>query len=149
VVGVGVRKAFGAAGEQPPAKIKGALYATERMGCSTDRKKPALSMAAAEKAESGYGGSCTGLAAFFSGGSLVAARCACSVRGRVSCCESGFGRGVFAAVAKSPRGRPESFRKLCRTGCEVTNRVQLWAQIKERPLWECGLEITDMHVFRW
>ena len=114
------------AGEQPPSKIKGALDATERWVAQPTDDNRRLAMAAAEKAELGTAAGCTGLAAFFSGGSLAPPEAPPVPPGEFLAAKAVSGAVIFAAVAKEPERAPEKFRSFVAQGVEVTNRVKLW-----------------------
>jgi hypothetical protein len=114
------------AGEQPPAKIKAALDATERWVAQPTEENRRAAMAAAEKAELGTAAGCTGLAAFFSGGSLAPPEAPPVPPGEFLAAKAVSGAVIFAAVAKEPERAPEKFRSFVAQGVEVTNRVKLW-----------------------
>jgi hypothetical protein len=114
------------AGEQPPSKIKAALDATERWVAQPTEENRRSAMAAAEKAELGTAAGCTGLAAFFSGGSLAPPEAPVVPPGEFLAAKAVSGAVIFAAVAKEPERAPERFRSFVAQGVEVTNRVKLW-----------------------
>jgi hypothetical protein len=114
------------AGENPPPKIKGALDASERWVAQPNEDNRRLAMAAAEKAELGTAAGCTGLAAFFSGGSLAPPDAPPVAPGEFLAAKAVSGAVIFAAVAKEPEKAPEKFRSFVAQGVEVTNRVKLW-----------------------
>ena len=60
-----------AAGEQPPAKIKASLDATERWIAQPNEENRRAAKEAADVAGVGSAAGCSGLGAFFSGGSLL------------------------------------------------------------------------------
>jgi hypothetical protein len=115
-----------AAGENPPPKIKGALDATEKWIAQPNEDNRRLAMAAAQKAELGTAAGCTGLAAFFSGGSLAPPEAPVVPPGEFLAAKAVSGAVIFAAVANEPERAPEKFRSFVAQGVEVTNRVKLW-----------------------
>jgi hypothetical protein len=115
-----------AAGENPPPKIKGALDATEKWIAQPNEDNRRLAMAAAQKAELGTAAGCTGVAAFFSGGSLAPPEAPVVPPGEFLAAKAVSGAVIFAAVANEPERAPEKFRSFVAQGVEVTNRVKLW-----------------------
>jgi hypothetical protein len=114
------------AGENPQAKIKAALDATERWIAQPNDDNRRLAMTAAQKAEVGTAAGCAGLAAFFSGGSLAPPDAPPVPPGEFLAAKAVSGAVIFAAVAKEPEKAPEKFRSFVAQGVEVTNRVKLW-----------------------
>jgi hypothetical protein len=119
-----------AAGENPPPKVKGALDATERWIAQPSEDNRRLAMAAAQKAELGTAAGCTGLAAFFSGGSLAPPEAPVVPPGKFLTAKAVSGAVIFAAVAQEPERAPEKFKSFVAQGVEVTNRVKLWESKK-------------------
>jgi hypothetical protein len=119
-----------AAGENPPPKVKGALDATERWIAQPSEDNRRLAMAAAQKAELGTAAGCTGLAAFFSGGSLSPPEAPVVPPGEFLTAKAVSGAVIFAAVAQEPEKAPEKFKSFVAQGVEVTNRVKLWESKK-------------------
>lgn len=115
-----------AAGENPPAKIRGALDATERWIAQPNEENRRLAMAAAQKADLGTAAGCAGLAAFFSGGSLAPPDAPVVPPGDFLTAKAVTGAVIFAAVSKDPERAPERFRSFVAQGVEVTNRVKVW-----------------------
>src|SRR5450631_1327860 len=115
-----------AAGENPQPKIKGALDATERWIAQPSEDNRRLAMAAAQKAELGTAAGCTGLAAFFSGGSLAPPEAPVVPPGEFLTAKAVSGAVIFAAVAQEPEKAPEKFRSFVAQGVDVSNRVKLW-----------------------
>jgi hypothetical protein len=115
-----------AAGENPQPKIKGALDATERWIAQPNEDHRRMAMAAAQKAELGTAAGCSGLAAFFSGGSLAPPDAPAVPPGEFLAAKAVSGAVIFAAVAKEPERAPEKFRSFVAQGVEVSNRVKLW-----------------------
>ena len=115
-----------AAGENPPPKIKAALDATEKWIAQPNEDNRRLAMAAAQKAELGTAAGCTGVAAFFSGGSLAPPEAPVVPPGEFLAAKAVSGAVIFAAVANEPERAPEKFRSFVAQGVEVTNRVKLW-----------------------
>ncbi len=119
-----------AAGENPPPKVKGALDATERWIAQPSEDNRRLAMAAAQKAELGTAAGCTGLAAFFSGGSLSPPEAPVVPPGEFLTAKAVSGAVIFAAVVPEPEKAPEKFKSFVAQGVEVTNRVKLWESKK-------------------
>jgi hypothetical protein len=115
-----------AAGENPPPKVKGALDATERWIAQPSEDNRRLAMAAAQKAELGTAAGCTGLAAFFSGGSLAPPEAPVVPPGEFLTAKAVSGAVIFAAVAQEPEKAPEKFKSFVAQGVDVSNRVKLW-----------------------
>ncbi len=113
-------------GENPPPKIKAALDATERWIAQPNEENRRLAMAAAQQAELGTAAGCSGLAAFFSGGSLAPPEAPAVPPGEFLTAKAVSGAVIFAAVAREPDKAPEKFRSFVAQGVEVTNRVKLW-----------------------
>jgi len=114
------------AGDNPPAKIKGALDATERWIAQPTEDNRRQAMAAAQKADLGTAAGCAGLSAFFSGGSLAPPDAPAVPPGEFLTAKAVAGAVIFAAVAKEPELAPERFRSFVAQGVEVTNRVKIW-----------------------
>jgi hypothetical protein len=115
-----------ASGENPPPKIKGALDATERWIAQPSEDNRRLAMAAAQKAELGTAAGCTGLAAFFSGGSLAPPEAPVVPPGEFLTAKAVSGAVIFAAVAQEPEKAPEKFKSFVAQGVDVSNRVKVW-----------------------
>jgi len=113
-------------GENPPPKIKAALDATERWIAQPNEENRRSAMAAAQQAELGTAAGCSGLAAFFSGGSLAPPEAPPVPPGEFLTAKAVSGAVIFAAVAREPDKAQEKFKSFVAQGVEVTNRVKLW-----------------------
>src|ERR1017187_7742771 len=115
-----------AAGDNPQPKIKAALEATEKWIAQPSEDNRRGAMAAAQKAELGKAAGCTGVAAFFRGGSPAPPEAPVVPPGEFLSAKAVSGAVIFAAVAKEPERAPEKFKSFVAQGVEVTNRVKVF-----------------------
>src|SRR5262245_7840565 len=86
----------------PAGKIQGALDATERWIAQPTEENRRAAYAAGEVAEFSTGAGCTGMAVFFSGGSLAPPNCPAVPPGDFLTAKAVAGAVIFAAIATEP-----------------------------------------------
>jgi len=115
-----------AEGETPAPVRKAALDATERWITQPTDENRRAAMRAAEAATFGTAAGCTGLAVFFSGGSLGPPDQALVPPGEFMSAKALTGAVKLAAVSTEPEQAPEKFRGFIAQGLDVVSKLKLW-----------------------
>jgi hypothetical protein len=115
-----------AAGTEPAPNIKASLDATEKWIAQPTDENRRAAMKAAEEADLGTAAGCTGVAAFFSSGSLGPPDQPAVPPGPYLTAKAVTGAVIFAAVKVEPEKAPEKYRIYLDQGLDVVKRIKLW-----------------------